>query len=202
MRPKFLYVALFSCSCCLVSAAAETVAGTTSVPAKGQAAFKMAGQRGLPVQAPTSKNEPTGFKKLDGAVADGALWFSYFRAGEDAQLKNNESWAKRYWLQSLSEIEKVNSHATDDLDELVKISALEQALTNAYPKDWSNLQMPKDDAMNLRREQMSTLYRIARLNDRWVPKGNLLLTKSRERYMIARRDYEKAVADNKNSTAQ
>lgn len=187
--------------------ATKPIAATAAQPAPpGMRTITLPGRHGRPArtfQVPIHKaGDPEEFKKLDVGIADTSLWFRYFRAGEDAQLKKNDSLAKQYWLQSLTELEKVKTHVTDDLNELVKISALEQALTMAYPKDWSKLEIPQDEVMKQRNEQVNTLYRIAQINDRWVPKGNLLLTKSKERYTIARSAYEKAVADNKKSPPQ
>jgi hypothetical protein len=130
---------------------------------------------------------------------DSSLWFRYYQAGEDAMLKHDTELEKKYLLASLSELEKVKSTGPGDIMFLVKISALETYLEDLYPFDWTKAEGEDANVMKFRGEQVSTLYRIARINERFTDATDLLRTKSKEHYENVRRDYEKAVATAKQS---
>lgn len=137
-------------------------------------------------------------------VPDNSLWFRYYKAGESASFSGNKALAHKYWLASLNELEKVKPNPDDDLMS-VKLSALEQALTYSYPADWSKATEPAADVAKQREEQVSVLEKMATINRRLVPKDTLLCQKSYERFDIAKKSFEKAVADAKtapNSSSQ
>lgn len=60
--------------------------------------------------------------------------------------------------------------------------------------DWSKRAGDADEIMNERKEQVDTLLRIARINEHFAPKDDLLCIKSKERYEVAQKAYDKALA--------
>jgi hypothetical protein len=143
---------------------------------------------------PPRRHPPShGPQKLDLPEADYSLWYRYYQAGEDASITHHDlELAKKYWLAALSELEKSPPSRTD-MFLAIKLSALEKGLQDLYPTDWSKQNGDPDDVLKLRKQQVDTLYRIARVNDRIVPHDDLLFTKSQERYQLARKEYEKAL---------
>lgn len=129
-------------------------------------------------------------------VPDNSLWFRYYKAGESASFSGNKALAHKYWIASLNELEKVKPNPEDDLMS-VKLSALEQALTYSYPSDWSKETAPAEDIAKRREEQVSVLEKMAQVNRRLVPKDTLLCQKSYERFDIAKKSYDKAIAESK-----
>jgi hypothetical protein len=146
------------------------------------------------------KRKPRGPLKLNLPEPDSSLWFRYYQAGEDASItRHDQALAKRYWLAALSEIEK-KPPSRSDIFLSIKLSALEQGLEDLYPKDWSKEKGDPEKVMKLQAEQVDTLARIAHVNNNIVPHGDLLYTKSEERYQQARADYEKALKDSQKQT--
>jgi hypothetical protein len=146
----------------------------------------------------TKKRPPTAstnqIKQLDfPGQRDTSLWYRYYQAGEDALTKNDRDRAKAYLMAALGEIEKHPPDGKKDMFLAVKVSALQVYLTDMYPKDWSTHLSDKDKELDLRKEQVQTLYRVAQMNARLAPPGDLLISKSRERYETARTQYEKLV---------
>ncbi len=134
--------------------------------------------------------------KLTLPIADGSLWVRYYQAGEDASVKHHDAeLAKKYWMASLAELEKHPPAKGSDIFLSVKLSALEAGLMNSYPADWSKQSGNADEIMAKRKEQVDTLLRIARVNEYFAPKDDLLRTRSKERYEIAQRAYDKALAE-------
>ena len=130
-------------------------------------------------------------KALELPVPDNSLWFRYFKAGEEAGLKHDSDKAKKYWMASLSELERVSPNPNDDLMS-VKLSALEISLIDSFPKNWTNLEGSDAEKQRMRDQQVNTLYRMAVINSRLVPSDRLLCSKSMERYEIAKKENEKA----------
>lgn len=132
-------------------------------------------------------------------VPDNSLWFRYYKAGESAAFSGNKTLAHKYWMASLAELEKVKPNPEDDLMS-VKLSALEQNLTYSYPSDWSKEKGSSEEIAKRREEQVSVLERMAQVNRRLVPKDTLLCQKSYERFDIAKKSYDKAIAESKSSS--
>ncbi len=138
------------------------------------------------------------YEGLNLPVPDNSLWFRYYKAGEQADLKHDGDTAKKYWMASLAELEKVAPNPSDDLMS-VKLSALEIGLIGSYPKDWTTLDKSQPEKEQLRAEQVKILYRMAVINSRLVPGDKLLCSKSKERYEIAKREKEKSDSKNRDS---
>ena len=136
------------------------------------------------------------YEGLNLPVPDNSLWFRYYKAGEQADLKHDVDTAKKYWMASLAELEKVAPNPSDDLMS-VKLSALEIGLIGIYPKDWTTLDKSQPEKEQLSDEQVRVLYRIAVINSRLVPGDKLLCSKSNERYEIAKRERDKSTLDSK-----
>jgi hypothetical protein len=130
-------------------------------------------------------------------VPDNSLWFRYYKAGEEADLRHETGKAKKYWMASLAELEKVAPNPSDDLMS-VKLSALEIGLISTYPKDWTTLETSQQEQEHLRDEQVKVFYRMAVINSRLVPGDTLLCSKSKERYEIVKKENEKALLGSKN----
>ncbi len=124
-----------------------------------------------------------------------ATWYRYYSAGADALEKNEPELAKRYFFESLNTVEKATKPQTGDNFFVVRLSALEQGITNLYPKDWSK--ESSDEAKRLKRqtEQVEVLQRIAALNQRLIQPTDILVGKSKERYQKAREALDKALAE-------
>jgi len=137
-------------------------------------------------------------QKLNLPIADNSLWFRYYQAGEDASLTQHDpDLAKKYWMAAISELEKHPPAKGADMFLSVRLSALDKGLMDSYPSDWSKQTGDSDEIMKQRKEQVDTLSRIARINEYFAPPDDLLRTKSKERYEIAKQAYEKALAQMK-----
>lgn len=137
-------------------------------------------------------------QKLNLPIVDNSLWFRYYQAGEDASLTQHDpDLAKRYWMAAIAELEKHPPAKGADMFLSVRLSALDKGLMDSYPADWSKQTGDSDEIMKQRKEQVETLSRIARINEYFAPPDDLLRTKSKERYEIAKQAYEKALAQMK-----
>ena len=143
-----------------------------------------------------NKQDPLG---LPGAST--ALWYRYYGAGETALKQKDEQGAKKYWMAALDEIEKSMQFDSKDRFRVVRLSALEERLTEMYPENLSKDERPENERLKLQQEQVSVLGRIAKINERLIPK-DLLATKSKERFENARTELEKTLAASKNKAAE
>ncbi len=155
----------------------------------------------LPVPRPMNTHVGTNHRagELILPVPDNSLWFRYYKAGESAAFSGNKALSHKYWMASLAELEKVKPNPEDDLMS-VKLSALEQSLTYSYPTDWSKETDSSADIAKRREELVSVLQRMAQVNRRLVPQDKLLCQKSYERFDIAKKSHDKAIAESKSAT--
>lgn len=124
-----------------------------------------------------------------------ATWFRYFVAGEDARKSNNEPLAQKYYLAALADVEQQNNPKQGDPFFLIRLSALEQRLTELY-KAKVEKAAADEKSLELRKEQTGVLGRIATLNERLIPESdkNRLREASRERATEAQAELKKAMA--------
>lgn len=122
---------------------------------------------------------------------DRSLWFRYLQAGYDAQGKGDDQLAKKYFLASLTELEKNPPAAGKDIITIVKISTLERHLRESYPTDWSSFDSKPEQAEKLRTEQIDTLRRIVKVNERCVPANDSMRTGYVDLYQRVKSENEK-----------
>lgn len=141
--------------------------------------------------------------KLKLPVSDSSLWFRYYQAGEEASLtRHDKDLAKKYWMASLSELEKHPPAKGSDMFLSVKLSALEAGLMNLYPSDWSKESGDSDAILSRRKEHVELLQRIANINTFYAPKDDLFRIKANERYALAKQSYDKALAQAKQTQTE
>jgi hypothetical protein len=120
---------------------------------------------------------------------DSSVWFSYYTAGEDALLKGNEAVGKQYLVAALATLETREHLRTDDPFALVRLSALEKCLSDVVEGDAKTKR--QSDSPELEKalsNRASVLARIAALNVKILPAGELLRQRSAERAQNAKRD--------------
>jgi hypothetical protein len=190
---------VLSATCALLCSAQFVQAQTQHPKAKAKAAPRNAAPR-------YAAQENPNVVALDlPGPQDNSPWFRYYRGGEAALIKHDPEQAKQYFLASLSELEK-SRVAVKDAMFPIKLSALEQYLEGSYPSDWSKdlksngKPLSADEKLSLRGEQVQTLYRIAKINRRFVPPNNLLRTVEEKTYVKARASYVKAKEEKKLSS--
>ena len=131
-----------------------------------------------------------------------APWYRYYSAGADALAKHDEDTAKRYLFAALGMVEKEQKPGKGDPFFVVRLSALEQGITTMYPKDLAK-QAGEDSAkLKLQEEQVAVLDRIAKLNQRVILPSDILVGKSQERYLKAREELNKNLAEEKRKKAE
>jgi hypothetical protein len=187
-----------------LSLAQSAFSQNQSAPQRANQPKSPAGRaRGGPVA--TTAPQKVGKTKLDQTLPmpNNSLWCRYYSAGEDASIKNDEALAKKYYMASLAELEKHPQTKGSDIFMSVRLSALESALMEGYPHDWSK-EEEKNPAhvMDERKEQVNVYQRIARINEYYAPPEDLLRIKAKERYETVRKDYEKALAASKSGSSK
>jgi len=124
-------------------------------------------------------------------------WYQYYAAG-DAALT-----AERYWKAALTEAEKMQQFPTGDRFIKVRLSVLEERLTEMYPKDLSkNADEGDKDKIEKQKDQVGVLLRIARINERVIKSNDILRSASVKRYQDAKTALDKAIATNKKKEAE
>ncbi len=105
----------------------------------------------------------TGASPLNVLAKDKAtpLWIGYMKAGELAQKKGQIDLAKRYYLGSLSEVERAGSARIPGLH---NVMILEQDLASVYCVDLAKAKGDQHDKLKLREQQVAVLARIDKLN--------------------------------------
>jgi hypothetical protein len=123
-----------------------------------------------------------------------AVWFRYYVAGESARKSNNEALAQKYYLAALADVEHQANPKQGDPFFLIRLSALEQRLTELY-KAKVDSAAADDKSLDLKKEQSEVLTRIAVLNERLIPEAdkNRLREAARERATAAQTEFKKAV---------
>jgi hypothetical protein len=160
-------------------------------------------QIGIGPKGPIMMKRPPvhGPTKLDLPEKNNSLWYRYYEAGEDAAVtRHDPTLAKKYYMASLTELEKHPQAKGSDMFLSVRLSALESGLENAYPGDWTKQRGKSEDLMKQRKEQVDVYSRIARINEYYAPPDDLLRIKAKERYETVRQAYEKALAAMKSPT--
>lgn len=133
---------------------------------------------------------------------DKSPWFRLYVAGEESYEKQDLDTAKKYWSAALRALE-TDRHPIkhDDIFFTVKLSALEQRFTEAYPKNYDKEQLSDEDRLKLRMEQVETLRRIVNVNYRLVSPRDRLVSASRERYDKALKELRAELKQQKNGIA-
>ncbi len=114
-----------------------------------------------------------------------AMWYRYYSAGAGALAKHDDETAKKYLFAALSTVEKEQKPGKGDVFFVVRLSALEQGISSVYPKDWSKEKGEDASKVKLQEEQVAVLERIAKLNQRLIEPGDIIVGKSQERFQKA-----------------
>lgn len=131
------------------------------------------------------------------------LWYRYYGAGEKALKSHDEALAKRNFLASLAELEKVTTRqSSKDLFFMVRISGIEKRLTDLYTNKVTATTGDDQKELAVRKEQVEVLDRLARVNRRIITPNDRLVIASQERYEAARKQYEKRANEIKNKTPE
>jgi hypothetical protein len=115
------------------------------------------------------------------------LWVGYLQAGELAQKKGQIDLAKRYYLGSLSEVERAGSARIPGIH---RVMTLEQNLASVYCVDLAKAKGDQEDKLKLREQQVAVLARINKFNQ--MHKASKIMTEQYQRmYDAASKALEK-----------
>ena len=187
LPPAFAQVSQFS-----DSKAAAAVNGPNAQQRVRLPPFKFAPPLTPQQQASARANTKPPDRLHFGGPPDNSVWYRHMDAGYNAQAKGDRELAKKHFLASLGELEK-KPPSQKDLMTVLKINTLERLLRNTYPKDWSTHDNKSEQTLKLHKEQMETLQRIVKLNQKCIPPGDAMITKYAQRYQAAKAEYEKCL---------
>ncbi len=131
-------------------------------------------------------------------------WYRYYGAGEKALKAHNDELADRYFMSSLAELEKVNAKQNSkDLFFMVRLSGIEQRLVERLTNKVAATTGDDQKELSVRKEQVDAYERMARVNERIVvPNTDLIVVRAKERFVEARKQYDKRATEIKNKQAQ
>ncbi len=127
------------------------------------------------------------------------LWYRYYSDGEKALKAHNEDLADKNFMAGLAELEKVNKkQSSKDLFFMVRISGIEQRLVERLTDKVAATNGDDQKELTMRKQQVDAYGRMARINERIIIPNDLLVQRSKERFVEASKQYEKRAAEIKN----
>lgn len=147
-------------------------------------------------------------RKAHGDATAPIDWFQYVRSGEAALKEQNVELSKRYLLAALSQVSKLPARR-GDRTMIAKLSTLEREFDTLYSisvpaYDSSVFERMNDvtDRISLKHERCETLYRLTKLDDKWIPAHGKMLIRSRNKYETAKYDYLNALKSKSQESAK